>query len=498
MPTMKLLRLSWFFAVALLLLCIPSRAWAHGRLKGSAPADGAHLSETPREIRLDFSETPELAFTAVRLIARGGREIPLTALAYASDSHRAVVATVRGGMVAGEYTVAWQMAGDDGHVVRGQFEFIVAPGATGTRGQNGSSAGAASAAAMEDSMSGGYHHDPASMPGGNGFGSESVLYVLLRWLEYSAILLLIGAVSFRYLVIGYLSRDKLSEGEAAEPEFLIDAERRAARIAYIGVGVLGATLVLRLAAQSFAMHGAADFFNGRLVTTMVTRTMWGWGWLIQLVGILVAGFGLHRAYGLARGARRAGAFSNDTHVWWTITAIGTLIIAFSPAFSGHAASAPKLRTLAVLADGVHVLGASSWLGTLALVLLAGLPAIKDQPLKVRGALTRSLINGFSPVALTSAGVAMTTGVFAAWIHVGAIPNLWGTRYGVTLLIKLAILAIVALTGFYNWRFVKPRLGTEEASVHLQRSARIEVGVAVLVLLVTAVLVASPTSMDMTM
>jgi putative copper export protein len=84
------------------------------------------------------------------------------------------------------------------------------------------------------------------------------------------------------------------------------------------------------------------------------------------------------------------------------------------------------------------------------------------------------------------------------LHVGTIPNLWGTHYGVTLLIKLTVLGLVALTGFYNWRFVKPRLGTSEASARLQHSARIEVLIAVVVLLVTAVLVGSPTSMDMTM
>ena len=77
-----------------------------------------------------------------------------------------------------------------------------------------------------------------------------------------------------------------------------------------------------------------------------------------------------------------------------------------------------------------------------------------------------------------------------------MPNLWGTRYGITLLVKLGILGVVALTGFYNWWFVQPSLGTDAATVHLRRSARVEVTVAILVLLVTAVLVA--TSMDMAM
>ena len=441
---------------------------------------------------------PELAFTKVRLVARDGHEIRLAALSYATDSHRAVVAVVQGGMAAGEYTVFWQMAGDDGHVIREQFEFVIAPGATGTSSPIGGVPEASSAAAMQDTMAGGAHHDPASMPEGKGFGSESPLYVLIRWIQYASILLIIGAISFRYLVLGFLRRDPLSEGEAAEPAFAADAERSAARIAHGAVGVLGLTLLLRLAAQSFAMHGVADFFNGGLVGAMIVKTMWGWGWLIQLLGVVIAGVGFHRARGNGMDRSQRGSASAEISTWWAIAAIGALIAAFSPAFSGHAASAPRLRALAVLADGIHVLGASSWLGVLALVLLAGLPAVKRQAADVRGPLTRSLVNAFSPVALASAGVATTTGVFAAWIHVGTIPNLWGTRYGITLLIKLTVLGVVALTGFYNWRFVKPRLGTTEASAHLERSARVEVAVAVIVLLVTAVLVASPTSMDMTM
>ena len=81
---------------------------------------------------------------------------------------------------------------------------------------------------------------------------------------------------------------------------------------------------------------------------------------------------------------------------------------------------------------------------------------------------------------------------------GTVPNLWGSRYGLILLTKLTILGIVTITGFYNWRFVKPRLGSAEATLHLRRSARVEVAVAILVLLVTSVLVASPTAMDMIM
>ena len=56
----------------------------------------------------------------------------------------------------------------------------------------------------------------------------------------------------------------------------------------------------------------------------------------------------------------------------------------------------------------------------------------------------------------------------------------------------ALLAGVAALGFYNWRRVLPTLGDDAATHRLRRSARVELGLGLVVLLVTAVLVALPT------
>jgi copper transport protein len=477
--------LAELFIAILLLSSAPAPLLAHVGLKSSSPAAGAHLAQVPKQLRLNFTETPELTFTSVRLLSASGREISLGPLAFPPDSRRAVIAPVTGAIEAGIYVVTWQVAGDDGHPVRGRFEFVVAPGAMGT-----------SAAPGEMS---GMHHDPVAMPNGGEFGAESALYVVIRWAQFTALLLIIGAVSFRYFVLGYLRRDTEAVAQPAEPAFLADAERDAAGMGYLAVGILAATLILRLLAQSYAMHGAGSVFDVSLVGAMVRKTMWGWGWLLQVVGILLAGVGFHRARSSSREVSLPGGEAAPAAaVWWRLATCGAVASAFSPAFSGHAASAPTLRALAIVTDGLHVLSASSWLGALTVVLIAGLTAAMRQAPSTRGPLVRSLINAFSPVALASAGLAAATGVFAAWLHVGTIPNIWGTRYGIILLIKLAILGIVALTGFYNWRFVQPRLGTDEATTRLRRSARVEVAVAVIVLLVTAILVATPTAMDASM
>ena len=474
--------LAGILAAIVLLALAPAPLLAHGRLKGSIPAAGAHLAEVPKQLRLDFSEAAELTFTAVRLRTADGREIPLGALAFATGSRRSVLAPVTGAMNAGTYVVMWQVAGADGHPVRGRFEFVVAPGAMGT---------VAAANNMPE-----MHHDPVSMPESDGFGAESPLYVVIRWMQFVALLLIVGAVSFRTFVLGSLHRTGKSQPEWADAAFVADAARGAASAGLVAAGALAGTLVIRLLAQSYAMHGAANTFDASLVGSMVRQTMWGWGWQLQLVGIVLAGVGFYHARAEPRDVLATHSRTVPcSATWWRLAALGAVAAAFSPALSGHAASAPNFRALAIAADGLHVLGASSWLGTLTIVLVAGLTAAMRQAPEARGSHVRSLINAFSPVALASAGLAAATGVFAAWLHVGTIPNLWGTQYGITLLIKLAVLGIVALTGFYNWRFVQPALGTDAATTRLNRSARVEVAVAVLVLLVTAVLVASPTSMD---
>jgi putative copper export protein/methionine-rich copper-binding protein CopC len=488
---------SWRACVILVLSLVaaPQVASAHGRLKSSSPGAGAHLGTSPRELRLEFSEVPDLTFSKVILLAPGGRAIALGALAYAPDSRRTVVAAIPGQLQSGTYVVQWQLAGDDGHPMRGTFDFVIAPGAMGTVGDTAAHGATAAMMPMADSGadSMAMHHDPASMPEGSGFGAESPAYVAVRWVQFIALLLTIGAISFRQFVLGFLRRK-----EDPDSPMLDVAEARAARVGHVAVGTLFVTLLLRLFAQSYAMHGAADAWNARLSAQMIMNTVWGRGWVLQLIGVLLGGVGFHLA-DRARNARRAQPIAvGRASSGWPLATLGGVFLAFSQPFSGHASSAPKLQALAVLADGLHVLGASSWLGSLTLVMLAGIPAALRLTESERGPMVAELINAFSPVALASAGLATATGVFAAWLHVGTIPNLWGTRYGITLLVKLTVLGVVALTGFYNWRVVKPRLGTDAATQHLVRSARVEVTVAVVVLLITAILVASPTSMDATM
>jgi putative copper export protein/methionine-rich copper-binding protein CopC len=456
--------------VAACLLSAPATVFAHGGLKSSVPAGGTVLGTAPKEIRLVFTEAVELAFTRVELRGPDGL-VRLKSPAFAGGDRSTVLAPIVGPLFAGEYAVSWQIAGADGHPVRGNYKFSIAADADGLASAPppaGSGARVMSA-----------HHDTAVFPAAGSFDAESPLYVVIRWIQFASILVVTGAIAFHMFVLGLLRKR-----QRPESTMLASASSDAARVGFYAALLLASSAVIRLIAQSYAMHPSGSGFAPALMWAMIGGTTWGWGWLVQIIGAFAAIIGFFAA---RWGSRRG----------WIVATLGAVVGAFAPALSGHAASVPALRTVAILADGLHIIGASGWLGSLLVLLVAGIPAAMRLEKEERGLAVGDLVNAFSPNALAFAGLTVASGVFAAWLHLGAISELWQSQYGKTLMVKLAILGIVTATGAYNFLHVRPRLGRLDEVGHIKRSASIEVGVAVFVLLVTAVLVATPPAMDMT-
>jgi copper transport protein len=466
------------FASVLALLALPGGVVAHEELRDADPAHGDTLSVVPEQIRLTFVNPIQLALAHVTLVGPQGA-VELGELQRASDAAHVLLAPVRGKLVAGAYTVRWQVAGPDGHPVRGDYSFTIRRDAEGLapppRRSGDTAQGASSFSAAPDGEAVGAGN--AAVPLSE-FDSESLPYVAVRWLTFVGMLGVIGVVVFRLLVLALLERG----GSLPNTRSLhTEASSRALRVAFGSVAVLAVASILRLLAQLYALHGPSDLLDAGRVGSLLGGTTWGLGWLLQTVAILVATLG----FALAGSRTRAG---------WALAAVGAVVLSFTPALSGHAAGVQELGGLAVLADGLHVLGAGGWLGGLLVVVVAGLPAALRQPSGGRAA-AAALINAFSPTALTFAGVVVATGVVSAWLHVGALSALWTTSYGRTLLLKLGIVSLVFGTGAYNWLKVRPALGHGPAAGRLRRSATLELAVALAVLAVTAVLVATPLPTD---
>ncbi len=445
----------------------PTLALAHGVLKSSTPSNGSTVTTALTEIRLEFTEKPELAFTSIQLTGPDNLSV---AFGSATITGTTIVFPIQGLLVAGSYRLTWKTAGRDGHPVTGRIGFVVSESAVAPAIAPGSSGPPASIGPPVEA-----HHDAMSMPGGGAFDAESPGYVVIRWAQFVALLILIGAFAFKYVVLGLLRR--------REPQSPLPAmvARRLESIVVYTAAMLVTIALVRLIAQSYAMHGENQSVVGAMIP-MMTGTTWGIGWIVQVVGCVLILAGLR----IARATSKAG---------WGIAVIGVVLTASSPALSGHAASTPDVAPVAIVADALHIIGAGGWLGSLLFVIIVGIPAAMTLKADEKGNAISSLVNSFSPTALAFAGLAAATGVFAAWLHVGSIPGLWETKYGQTLLWKLGVLSIVAGTGAYNWLRVRPALGKPEGTRRLRYTARVELAVALVVVAITAVLVATPTTVD---
>lgn len=438
-----------------LLLVVPATLLAHLALQSSSPAAGDRLDAVPTEIVLTFTEAVEVPLSTVDLAGPGG---PVTLGEVAGNEGRTVLrAPVDEPLRPGDYTVRWQAVGLDGHPVRGEIAFTIEEGAEGIPPP-----------VVEGSTPVPEVAPPAPDPVPT-FDSQSPLYAAVRATTYLGILGTTGAAGFLLLLLG-LRRVAGGRDDAVEQGI-----RSTATVGVLATLLTVVALPLRLQAQSHALFGGG--ITGERFSRLVSSA-WGLSWTVQAAGAGIALIGFF----VAMRSSRAGL---------AVVAVGAFLLALSPGLSGHAASVESLTLPAIVSDGLHVLGAGTWLGTLLVLVIVGLPLARRQPEEARARLVHRLVTAFSPIALAAAGVVLATGTFAALLHLQAPADLWTSAYGRLLAAKLFVVFIVFAAGAYNWRRLRPRTAEPGADLQLRRSAGMELAAAALVVALTSILVAVP-------
>lgn len=445
------------------------------------------MEEEVRRVWLRFSTPVEEAYTTLRLVGAAGDTLAAPLRLLPDGGGRELVADLPRALAQGPWLALWRTVGADGHPIEGSFTFEVLPRPGAITSDPGAGAPVSPAAgdggAAGADRGSGDRIGPPGDPGASGsptpvatregaFAADAPFPVALRFVWFTVILLLVGGAAFRGLVLPRARRAGLA-GDA-----FAAGEARARRIVALLTGGAALLLPARLWVRSAALHGQERAWDPEPLLVLLGSTGWGLGWSLQLAATL--------ALVLASAATTHPRWRSRG--WWAVGG-AALVLAAIPSASGHAAGA-RAAPLAMLADAAHVTAAGVWLGSLALVLGAGLPAAWRS--RDRTGSAAALARAFSPVALTSAAVLSATGVASSLFHVSSFAELWRTVYGNTLTFKVGLVAVVALVGLYNWKRVLPRLGTPRGSAALRRSATLELAFAGLVLLVTAILVGLPT------
>jgi putative copper export protein len=283
---------------------------------------------------------------------------------------------------------------------------------------------------------------------------------LLTWSDpikefvgFIALFLGAGGIGFRFFALRGWRID-------TDKPFYDDAARRAAILGTVGVVLSLLMAALQLPGTAARRHLAVTAFVFSDPATLMQL-----GFLVlALIGYLLA--------------------ASSIRVGWVVAAIGVVVGALRVALLGQWSK---------LVNPIHSLAAGLWIGTLLVLVVAGLSALlRHEPTRARrGAIAADMVNGFSPLAMTMGGIVVVFGLITAWRHLHVLSNLWSTPYGYALIVKLLLVATVFLLGAWNWRRQRPTLGSEAAASSIRHSATAELIAATLVLVATAIVVSLP-------
>jgi copper transport protein len=491
-------------ALALLFGNAPS-AWAHATLVGTVPAADGVVDAVPDVVELRFDEPVETTDDAVQVFGPDGQRVDRGTVE-AVDGGATVRAPI-GGDEQGTYTVAWRVTSEDSHTLTGSFVF-----------HNGTRTGAVD-------VSGGGADTATDVAGGIG-----------RWLGYAGTLAAVGAAALALLLPrsrpwGRGAPAASPGGGTAPPASGRDApgDGGTGRPAGTGIGPPGpAEPAGARGSVALAEGGGTDHGNGRdavhggrgrdvtaapdTATTALARlrTLAVAGALVGAAGALVAlvamlaesaGRDLVDAVGLVpdlapdtrtgrlgllRVALGLAAASAAAMVpVWRRSPVPVLVLGGAAlatiALAGHAWTAPD-RWLAASSDFVHLGAVAVWAGGL-LALLVALPLLATPGDRLRVA------SRFSGLAVAAVAVVALSGTVSGWQQLDGLGDLTSTGYGRLLLGKAAGFAVLVALGCVN----RSRLVAlvERTVAPLQRTLRVEVLVAAVVLALAAALVHQP-------
>ena len=181
---------------------------------------------------------------------------------------------------------------------------------------------------------------------------------------------------------------------------------------------------------------------------------------------------------------------DGSNISYVITAVGAIITAFLFSSAGHAGDDGKL-VLANMVNTLHITSACVWGGTVTVYAFSILPGqLRQRPSSLPW--TVASATRLSSIAGMALAVVLLTGLYNAWHYIDDITQLWRSDYGLTLLVKLLIVATMMTIGALNLFFFVPAIrhsGAENITAvrRFLHVLRFDTGIFMLILLAAVIL-----------
>jgi putative copper resistance protein D len=239
---------------------------------------------------------------------------------------------------------------------------------------------------------------------------------------------------------------------ALRPTDPVAALLRKQTLVVAGIGLAIGTLsgVIWFLLQAAAMSGLplGEVGEPGVLSTVLIQTQFGQVAGIRLaLAIILAACLVRDRLPFASGLALAAAFGLTAAIAWT----------------GHAGSTPgEMGNLHLVADALHLLAASAWMGGLVLLVLLLVTALRNGTVEwARQA--HAAVRRFSVLGIISVATLLGTGMFNAWILVGSFQALVATEYGRLLMLKIVAFALMLAFAAVNRLWLTPRLALSSAN-----------------------------------
>jgi copper transport protein len=420
------------FAAAVLgllgILLLPaSPAGAHAALVRTSPLQNLTVQNPPYEIVITFSERVLPVKDKIRVTGPDGKRVDKSEPQITgNDLH----IPVRVDVPRGTYLVSYRVISADSHPVAGGYTYSVgAPSKLVAAASNDTSSNNRTDGAVATGVS------------------------VSRYLSFAGLILVAGPV----LVLTALWPGRLSR-------------RAPARLAYLGVGLVALSAVLDLYLQGPYQSGGNLWSVSAAGLGDVLSSTYGKAQLVRLAAAAVAA-GLLPLFLAGRGGK-------PVQVVLALTAVAG--VATWPV-SGHPSDS-NAPLLTIVSDAAHVTSMAIWLGGLVMLVAFVLRRANEQELD-------AILPVWSSWAALAVTVLVLAGTAQALIEVVTVTALLHTTYGVLLLLKVGLLAVVLAVAAVSRRAVQRRAAGNQSGVRgLRRSVLLEIAGAVVILGLASVLV----------
>ncbi len=416
------------------------RASAHADFVSSNPSPYDIVSVAPTSVTITVSEAVQVGSASIQVTNPTGSVV--SGITTLSSTDPTTFSSPTPNLVPDVYTVAWStISADDGHFSAGSFYFMV-------RYANGSLPGVFPQAG-----------------GGVASGATfSPVDATLRAVSFVAFSVAFGPLIF--LVLVWVPAANVVEDK--ERATLTGSSRTILRFALWGgivyVGTIAALWIVSVAASPPG-------------TTVIGSTF-----LTSLAARVGLGTALVIAVGITLRQERAGHDPNAVWIPLSIAIAAGLGSLIASSVATHAAGVEAWWPLGPFGDGLHLYGASVWVGgLLTIVLVRRWLRSETAP-----AFASEALRSFSRLAVFAVVLIVGGGILLAVILVGTVDNLVTTPYGWFILAKSALLAPMIVLGFANRdRLRANRADAQRPKVRLRVAHRVAIeaslGAAVLIL-----------------